>query len=542
MERLGRRRWPGVVCALVMGLCAVGQGRIIYVDDDAAGAGDGTSWADACVYLQDALAEAADCSEPVEIRVAQGVYKPDRDSAHPGGTGDRKASFHLLEGVALKGGFAGLADADPDARDVALYETVLSGDLAGDDAPVLDPCDLLTEPTRADNSRGIVTAGPCSRVAVLDGFTIRSGNITAPRSSSGAGLFVSGGEAPSCPSVRNCTFIDHHGPSVLVHNGYPEIVDCSFVHNAARGTGGAMYTWNKSVSRDCEFVVRGCTFAGNYAREWGGAVCIGLRDPSVIIEDSIFVGNHSASGGALYVGGYGSASFVNCHFVHNMAQNGTLYVAGGAAVNMASCLFAHNVAEEAGGAVYLRQADLNIGACTFVANEAPRGRSIATVLSWLYPDLASPPSATIANAIFWNGGDEIHTAERAEVNVTFSNVQGGRPGIGNIDADPLFAESGYWDSNDTPDDSSDDVWIDGDYHLKSQAGRWDPNSETWELDDVTSPCIDTGDPNAPLGDEPFPNGGLINMGAYGGTTEASKTYSGDVILQGPEGRPPTIQE
>jgi len=46
------------------------------------------------------------------------------------------------------------------------------------------------------------------------------------------------------------------------------------------------------------------------------------------------------------------------------------------------------------------------------------------------------------------------------------------------------------------------------------------------MDDVTSLCIDAGDPNSPIGHEPFPNGGRINMGAYGGTAEASKSYFG----------------
>jgi hypothetical protein len=46
------------------------------------------------------------------------------------------------------------------------------------------------------------------------------------------------------------------------------------------------------------------------------------------------------------------------------------------------------------------------------------------------------------------------------------------------------------------------------------------------VDDVTSPCIDAGDPICPIGYESFPNGGIINIGAYGGTPEASKSYFG----------------
>jgi parallel beta-helix repeat protein len=84
-----------------------------------------------------------------------------------------------------------------------------------------------------------------------------------------------------------------------------------------------------------------------------------------------------------------------------------------------------------------------------------------------------------------------------------------QPGTGEISTDPLFAN---------PDND--------DYHLKSTAGRWNPNSQSWVTDAVTSPCIDAGNPGCPLGDEPSDaNNVRINMGAYGGTAEASKTPS-----------------
>ena len=62
-----------------------------------------------------------------------------------------------------------------------------------------------------------------------------------------------------------------------------------------------------------------------------------------------------------------------------------------------------------------------------------------------------------------------------------------------------------------------------DYHLKSQAGRYDPQTDTWLTDNVSSPSIDTGDPADFCADEPRGSGGKINMGAYGGTIHASKT-------------------
>lgn len=97
--------------------------------------------------------------------------------------------------------------------------------------------------------------------------------------------------------------------------------------------------------------------------------------------------------------------------------------------------------------------------------------------------------------------------ESDSATVTYSDVQGVWQGTGNIDTDPLFVEVGFWDPNGTPEDINDDFWVQGDYHLQSQAGRWDPNSLSWVQDAVTSPCIDAGYPNSPVGNEPMPNGG-----------------------------------
>ena len=82
---------------------------------------------------------------------------------------------------------------------------------------------------------------------------------------------------------------------------------------------------------------------------------------------------------------------------------------------------------------------------------------------------------------------------------------------GNISIDPLFADSSM-----------------GDFHLKSEYGRWDPNGRTLVYDDVTSPCIDAGDPNSDWTAELWPHGKRINMGAYGGTAEASNSDVGNI--------------
>ena len=80
--------------------------------------------------------------------------------------------------------------------------------------------------------------------------------------------------------------------------------------------------------------------------------------------------------------------------------------------------------------------------------------------------------------------------------MTFSDVEGGFSGTGNINANPYFVQLGYWDATD--------IWVEGDYHL---------------LPD--SPCIDTGDPAyVPAPDETDIDGGprvingIVDMGAY----------------------------
>jgi hypothetical protein len=134
----------------------------------------------------------------------------------------------------------------------------------------------------------------------------------------------------------------------------------------------------------------------------------------------------------------------------------------------------------------------------------------------------------VVNSILWaNAPNPIVAAGVAAPSIRYSCIVGGWPGPGNIDTDPLFARAGTWVNRLNPDlvvtpDHPDAMFVMGDYHLQSQAGRWDPGLRQWVQDAATSPCINAGDPASPVGDEPVPNGGIIDMGVYGGTAETAR--------------------
>lgn len=165
-----------------------------------------------------------------------------------------------------------------------------------------------------------------------------------------------------------------------------------------------------------------------------------------------------------------------------------------------NCLIAGN----SGSGILSGQAQINN--CTIVENF---GAGILSV------------APEIANSIVRDNdraGAGVQIGDERAV-VTYSNIEGNWPGTDNLDVDPAFVTAGQW---------TEDGWVAGDYHLQSQGYRWDSQTGQWVSDAVTSPCIDVGDPAAALLDEATTMAGdpavineRINLGAYGGTTQAS---------------------
>lgn len=202
----------------------------------------------------------------------------------------------------------------------------------------------------------------------------------------------------------------------------------------------------------------------------------------------------------------------------NAENGGGIYCGANSTPMIAHCVITNNSATQSGGGIHTHNSSPTVRNCIIYRNSAKLGAGVyteggnTTLINCTLADNTGfwaggicnfTGSPVLTNCILWDNADpEIGSMAR----VTYSDIRGGWPGEGNLDADPMFADL-----------------ENGDYHLKSRAGRWDPIRQNSILDDVTSPCIDEGDPTSTFSLEPLPNGDRINMGAYGGTSEASKS-------------------
>jgi parallel beta-helix repeat protein len=411
---------------------------VLYVDNDALTGGDGLTWDTAYRFLQDALADAA---AGTEIRVAQGVYLPDQDQANPNGTGDREATFRLVNGVVLMGGYAGLGEADPDARDIELFETVLSGDIG-------------TPDSWWDNSYHVVTGSGTDESTVLDGLTITAGHANAESpNGTGGGFLNENGNL----SVLACRFVDNHavrGSGMANIDSSPTVIDCTFSSNGRAadeddgygygGRGGGMYNLNSHP------VVTGCTFSENIIAHvdqfgWGyggpgGGIYNENSHPS--ITDCTFTGNVAHLGGGVY--NYMSSPAIHqCVFTDNAAltfgslpHGGFDFGLGGGICNeydsdstVTDCVFTGNSGPGSGLGNTLSSP--TVTNCDFVENE-----------SGIYNKDSSP---TVSECVFssneysgmtnGSGGDPWHPGSHPTVvNCTFTG--NGKTGMVNWGTSP----------------------------------------------------------------------------------------------------------
>lgn len=351
------------------------------------------------------------------------------------------------------------------------------------------------------------------RDSVLTGFTIIGRGIycygTSPtisknviRDCQNRGIYgVESVGAAATPDISGNTIIDgdRHGiddcqgpitGNIISGNGEGGLDSCdgtitnNIISNNSNNYGGGL--------RYCGGEITGNVISNNYAFFDGGGLygCSGPVSGNIIIENEA----HYDGGGLFYC--EGSIS-------HNIIAGNKSFDGGGIM--------------DSGGAIYNNTIVGNRASGRGGAIFGPRGVVRNNIIAFNEADnvggiygLCNGACGNSYN-LFWNdGGDFGGDVAKGPNDITGQS--------------PRFATNGYWDTNDTPGDQSDDFWVDGDYHVKSEYGRWDPCNLLWVTDDKSSAAIDGGDPNDPNSDwraELWPHGRCVNIGVYGGTAHAS---------------------
>ncbi|MBT8189604.1 MAG: right-handed parallel beta-helix repeat-containing protein, partial [Bacteroidia bacterium] len=397
--------------------------QTIYVDGEAMGANDGTSWSNAYNSLDDALAD----STGNMIWIAAGIYVPG------GSMADTSSTFLVDKAIDIYGGFAG-TESDPTQRNIEQNPTILSGDILQNDNGSMEAA------LRIDNVRHVMfIQADLGRVININGLIVEGGQTSDDAdhvylNRAGAGIYTNnavhvsdctfrnnfgrsgGGLLIDNPgsivdpvSVTNCVFHDNLATAqsagllmlsldnVTVDNCvfednttnrgalYP--VECNVVNikntnfvnnNNPSGFGGAMFSWQNQ-----HLTIEGCTFRNNASVQSGcmyyDAREIAFGDPSLTIRDCVFNNNTATDG---FSGGFtlwqGTNILIDgCEFNRNVANSGGCLLYNGTEsppMNpdnfiMKNCEFGTNEAIDfGGGGCYFSGASFTIDSCTFLGN------------------------------------------------------------------------------------------------------------------------------------------------------------------------------
>ncbi|MCZ2289396.1 MAG: Ig-like domain-containing protein, partial [Anaerolineales bacterium] len=318
-----------------------------YVDINANGLNNGSSWDDAYSDLQDALAENA-CTE---IWVAAGTYYPTSGN-------DRAISFELRSGVEIYGGFAG-TETQRSGRDVDANATILSGDIG-------------TQGDKGDNSYHVVYANNVNNTAVLDGFTVTGGNanggwsnnngggmynnnssptltnvaFSANSANSGGGMYNNAGSSTLTDVAFSANSADDYGGGMFNSNGSPELTGVSFNNNSSP-RGGGMYNDSSSPT------LTDVTFSGNAATFGGGM--FNLKSSPSLTKVTFSGNNTTAAGGGMYNWDNSSPELTNVTFSDNSASYGGGMVNSASSSTLTNVLLANstgsNCANDDGGSI-----------------------------------------------------------------------------------------------------------------------------------------------------------------------------------------------
>jgi len=297
-------------------------------------------------------------------------------------------------------------------------------------------------------------------VTTIDGN--RAGSVVTFQSGEGTGSMLDGF------SVTNGQA--DYGGGIYCNNYSSPTITGNIVTGNSGSYGVGIYCYNYSSP-----TITNNTISGNTAVFYGQGGGISCTDAISTIANNTITRNSAGYGGGIYCWN-SSMTITNNIIAGNAAIDDGGGIYGSLSTTVTNCTLYRNSAKRNGGGIFFRKnSSFSTTAinCTFSGNSAASGGGI-----YCY----SPSSPTVTNCIFW--GDMPNELSGSSPNVTYSDIEGGYSGTGNIEVDPLFVNS-----------------VIGDLHLS-----WD------------SPCRNTGD-NTVITElfdfegDPRIHNGTVDMGA-----------------------------
>jgi hypothetical protein len=509
--------------------------QVLYVDANATGPiHDGSSWCNAFRHLEDALPIVQQGST---IRIADGVYVPPAS----GSSDPREATFKVIGGVGLYGGFAGCGSPDPGERDFQRFETVLSGDLHGDDdlsgsacagsnccvvhqgpgcdddiceskvcqsqPACCDPrlsswfpecvglakglcCQEYSTQSKCENAYHVVTRDYRPRDyknILLDGLTITGGYALGSGVSVGLSPNHWGGGLSDFgfnTILRNCRFVDNHaiyGGAVTLGSRF-SIDRCTFVQNGAQYSGAL----HVDYSGDGD-VIRDSIFVRNHAWD-GGAVGLYQSRSRVVLDGCRFEDNRADHWGGAVMNSWGFTTAQNCVFIGNHAGlgGGALSVFGFDSIVHHSS-FTENSAMD-GGAV-LSRAEIKLTDSVFYDNYASSGGAI-----WHGEQLMNLSNCTLTHNMAEQQAGGAHVLLAGELQISNSILWGNEDSTGQWLAAQVLSTGGTLSVNFSCVQGASSR-LSGSGNIDADPRFAQPNHSDFRLS-FGSPCIDAGDSEA----------------------------------------------
>ena len=225
------------------------------------------------------------------------------------------------------------------------------------------------------------------------------------------------------------------GGAIYCNGSSPSLNNCIIINNSAQ-LGGGFCNINSNP------IIRDCLISNNSSTNNGGGIWNYYSNPKII--NCAVSGNHSFVGGGIY-NGYSGPTITNCVIGNNSADYGGGIGSDYASPNLKGCVISSNTSSYGGGGIYNVESGLNIINCTIRSNNS----QVSSGGGVYNPS----GSVNMSNCIVWGNNSWIY----GTAIVTYSDIQGGYAGTGNINADPCFIDA---------------------YHIS-----------------IASPCLDAGDPN-----------------------------------------------